>query len=172
MRIAGLFLLGLLAGSSTPLAAQVPTSQTGTWLDVGLGGGNIGLTGLLGITRRSGIHSLTVRGMASAQLKIVIFEKSRARSLTDLGLLYGVNGRASGTLFYARAGVGAVWYHRETSDSSGDTHVSAEVGVPWEAGVTKVFGRNFGIGFRVAGNVNAFKNNVAGLFIIHLGQVW
>lgn len=172
MRRTVLLLLGLAAGSLAPAAAQRTQSATGTWLDVGLGGGNIGLNGLLGITRRSGLHSLSVRGMVAARLKIVVFKKSTSRTFGDLGLLYGVNGRAGSTLLYARAGIGAIWYQRESSDSSGNTRVSAEFGVPWEAGVTQVLGNNFGLGLRLAGNANAFRSNVAGLLILHLGQVW
>ncbi|MBK7351471.1 MAG: hypothetical protein IPI92_16555 [Gemmatimonadetes bacterium] len=172
MRIVVLLCLGLLAGGTTPVRAQRPSSQTGTWLDAGLGGGNNGLNLLLGITRRSGIHSLSARGMVAARFKIVVFEKSSSRTFGDLGLLYGVNGRAGSALFYARAGVGAVWYRRENSDSTNTYQVSAEFGVPWEAGVTKVFGNNFGVGLRLAGNANTFRSNLAGLLVLHLGQVW
>lgn len=166
---AWLVLLCLTAG---PLAAQRAPGPTGTWLDVGLGGGNIGLNALLGITRRSGIHSLSVRGMVASKFQIVIFKKTTTRTLGDLGLLYGVNGGLPSGLYYARAGIGAVWYREQRTDTGADNGVSAEFGVPWEAGMTKLFGSNFGLGLRLAGNLNAFRNNVAALLVLHLGGAW
>lgn len=168
----GAVLLGLLALAPLPLPAQYRSGSGGTWLDLGLGGGNTGLNGLLAITRRSGIHGLTVRGMAAAQVRLVLFKKQDTRSFGDLGLMYGVHGHSGGTLFAARAGLGAVWYHLESSDSGRSTRVSAEFGVPWELAVTRVFGNNVGLGVRLAGNANRFHNNIAGLLVLHIGDAW
>lgn len=167
-----LFLCLLLPSLALPARGQAAPKQVGTWLDLGLGGGNTGLNAGLAITRRSGIHGLTVRGTVAAQIRIAIFEKASTRSFADLGLLYGLHGRAGSTLYTARAGISAIWYHREYSDSTPTYDVSAAFGVPWEVGVTQVFGNSFGLGVRLAGNLNAYHNNIGALLVLHLGQVW
>jgi hypothetical protein len=162
----------LLLAGALPAGAQAAPPERGTWLDASLGGGNTGLNVGVGITRRSGIHGLTVRGLVAAQLRFVIFGKTTVQSFADLGLLYGLHGRSGSTLYVARAGVGAVWYRREDLDSTVLRDVNAEFGVPWEAGVTRLFGNNFGLGVRLAGNVNSAHDNIAGLLVLHLGQAY
>ena len=166
------FFLLLLLTAAQPALGQAAPSNVGTWLDAGLGGGNSGLNAALAITRRSGIHGLTVRGMVAARIRIALFDKTSSRTFGDLGLLYGLHGRSGNTMYTARAGIGAVWYRREYSDSTPAYDVNAAFGVPWEVGVTQVFGGNFGLGVRLAGNLNAYHNNIGGLLVLHLGQAW
>lgn len=166
-----LFLV-LLATAAPPARGQAVPSRVGTWLDAGLGGGNSGLNAAISITRRSGIHGLTVRGQVAARIRIGRFDKTSARTFADLGLLYGLHGRAGNTLYTARAGIGAVWYHREYSDSTPTYDVNAAFGVPWEVGVTQVFGGNVGLGVKLVGNVNSYHTNIGGLLVLHLGQAW
>lgn len=158
--------LTLLA--ATPLRAQ----EQGTWLDLGIGGGNNGANIELAITRRNGLHGLTFRGMAAARTEITLFtEKSSSRSLADLGLLYGVHGRSGPMLGFVRAGVGALWFDKSGTGGTQSGN-STGIGVPWEAGGTLLFGSNFGLGFRVAGNLNGIRNNVAGIVTLHLGKAY
>lgn len=164
--------LFLLATAAPPARGQAVPSQVGTWLDAGLGGGNSGLNAALSITRRSGMHGLTVRGLVAAQIRIAIFERTSARTFAELGLLYGLHGRSGSTLYTARAGIGAIWYHHEYSDSTPAYDVNAEFGVPWEVGVTQVFGGSVGLGVKLVGNVNSYHTNIGGLLVLHLGQAW
>ncbi len=110
--------------------------------------------------------------MVASQFRLVIFKKTTTRTFGDLGLLYGVNGGIPSALYYARAGIGAVWYREQSTDNGFDHRISAEFVVPWEAGMTKLFGNNFGIGLRLAGNLNASRNNIAALLLLHLGGAW
>lgn len=157
---------------SLALASSARAQEQGSWLDLGIGGGNNGANLELAVTRRKGIHGLTFRGMAAFRSEITLFtEKSSTRALADVGLLYGVHGRSGALLGFARAGVGALWFDQNGTGGtkSGSTQ---GFGVPWETGGTLLFGRNFGFGFRVAGNLNGIRNNVAGIVTLHFGKAY
>ncbi len=113
-----------------------------------------------------------MRGLVATRIRIVLFEKSTTRRFAELGLLYGIHARAGSTLFAARAGIGAVWYEREDTDATTSRDFRTGFGAPWEVGATQVFGGNFGLGVKLAGNANAFHHNIGGLLVLHLGKVW
>jgi hypothetical protein len=162
-------LLILLLSLAAHVAAQAAPRASGTWLALGAGGGNTGMSGAVSLTHRRGVHGLTARAVLTTGLSILT---PRVSASTDLGILYGVHLRGGQTLFAARAGGSVFWYDDNRFGRGPARSPPPQLGLPWEVGVTGMVGRNFGIGLGVIGDLNPLQSMYAVMLSIHLGEAY
>jgi hypothetical protein len=156
---------------ATQLPAQASTPRipaNATTLTVGIGGGEVGAGFEAALTHRRGMHDLTVRGIATAQIQIF---GGRTRSVGDLGVMYGIHPIPNRNAFAARVGIGAVWYQVDPGGSAPRRDYGPRTGIPWELSVVAPFSDIMGVGLSVLGNVNSLRSYGVVMLTLHLGRL-